>query len=81
VLGEIPLETFAHVFDHWMERLEWVSQANGGHYPYAQDLLIQFFLFRIRDRGAKPEWNTFSLDFVDSRLRQSSAPGFSLHLI
>jgi hypothetical protein len=32
VLGEIPLETLAHVFDPWMERLEWVSQNNGGYY-------------------------------------------------
>jgi histone-lysine N-methyltransferase SETMAR len=31
VLGEIPLETLAHVFDHWMERLEWVSQNNGAY--------------------------------------------------
>jgi hypothetical protein len=33
VLGEIPLETLAHVFDDWMERLESVSQKNGGYYP------------------------------------------------
>jgi histone-lysine N-methyltransferase SETMAR len=33
VLGEIQLETLAHVFDHWMERLEWVSQNNGGYFP------------------------------------------------
>jgi hypothetical protein len=33
VLGEIPLETRAHVFGHWMERLHWVSPNNGGYYP------------------------------------------------
>jgi histone-lysine N-methyltransferase SETMAR len=33
VLGEIPLATLAHVCDHWMERLEWVSQKNNGYCP------------------------------------------------
>jgi hypothetical protein len=33
VLGEIPLETLAHLFDHWKERLERVSQNNGGYCP------------------------------------------------
>jgi histone-lysine N-methyltransferase SETMAR len=33
VLGEIPLKTLAHVFEHWMERLEWFSHRNGGYYP------------------------------------------------
>jgi hypothetical protein len=33
VLGEIPLEGLAHVFEHWMERVEWVSQNNGGYHP------------------------------------------------
>jgi hypothetical protein len=30
VVGAIPLETLAHVFKHWMERLERVCQNNGG---------------------------------------------------
>jgi histone-lysine N-methyltransferase SETMAR len=33
VLGQIPLETLACVLEHWMERLEWVSQNNGEYYP------------------------------------------------
>jgi hypothetical protein len=33
VLREIPLETLAHVFDHWMERPDWVSQNTGGYGP------------------------------------------------
>jgi hypothetical protein len=37
VLGEIPLETLAHVFDYCMERLECVYQNNGGDYPQAKD--------------------------------------------
>jgi hypothetical protein len=62
VLGAIPLETLAHVFDHWMERLEWVFQNNGGYYPSAKDSLIELFFFPIRDRDAKPEWNTLYMD-------------------
>jgi hypothetical protein len=58
VLGEIPFETFAHVFDHWMESLEWVSQNIGGYYPQVKDSLISFFSFQIRDRDIRPEWNT-----------------------
>jgi hypothetical protein len=25
VVGQIPLETLAHLFERWMERLDWVS--------------------------------------------------------
>jgi hypothetical protein len=32
VLDEIPAETLERVFEHWMERLEWVSQNNGDYY-------------------------------------------------
>jgi hypothetical protein len=32
VPGEIPLETLAYLFRHWMERPEWVSHNNGGYY-------------------------------------------------
>jgi hypothetical protein len=61
VLGEIPLETFAHAFHHWMERLKWVSENNGGSSPEPDDSLISFFSFPIRDRDAKREWNTLEL--------------------
>jgi hypothetical protein len=33
VLDEIPGENLECVFEHWMERLEWVSQNNGDDYP------------------------------------------------
>jgi histone-lysine N-methyltransferase SETMAR len=33
VLSNIPMDTFYHVFEHWMERLEWMSQNNGDYYP------------------------------------------------
>jgi hypothetical protein len=33
VLGRIPLETLAQVFDHWLQRLEWVSQNNRDYDP------------------------------------------------
>jgi hypothetical protein len=33
VVTGIESETLASVFEHWMERLEWVSKNNGGYYP------------------------------------------------
>jgi hypothetical protein len=30
---DIAKGTLHRLFDHWMERLEWVSQHNGDHYP------------------------------------------------
>jgi hypothetical protein len=33
VQGAILIEALAHIFGHWIERLEWVSQTNGGYYP------------------------------------------------
>jgi hypothetical protein len=32
VLSRIPIETLQRVFEHWMERLEWISQNNGDDY-------------------------------------------------
>jgi hypothetical protein len=32
-LAAILAETLQRVFEHWMERLEWVSQNNDGRYP------------------------------------------------
>jgi hypothetical protein len=32
VIG-IESETLTAVFEHWMERLEWVSKNNGDYYP------------------------------------------------
>jgi histone-lysine N-methyltransferase SETMAR len=40
VLRDIPLETFAQVFEHCLERLEWICQNNGSYYPSAKDSLI-----------------------------------------
>jgi hypothetical protein len=34
IVTAIPPETFDGVFEHWMNRLEWVSQNNGDYYPY-----------------------------------------------
>jgi hypothetical protein len=31
-LDEIPPETLPRVFEHWIERLEWVSQNNTEYY-------------------------------------------------
>jgi hypothetical protein len=33
LLHEIPVETLEWVFEHWIERLEWLSQSNGEYYP------------------------------------------------
>jgi hypothetical protein len=33
VFSQVPIETLQRVFEHWMERLEWVSQNNGDYYP------------------------------------------------
>jgi hypothetical protein len=33
VVTGIESETLAAVFEHWMERLEWVSKNNGDYYP------------------------------------------------
>jgi hypothetical protein len=33
VVTGIKSETLTAVFEHWMERLEWVSQSNGDYYP------------------------------------------------
>jgi hypothetical protein len=40
VLGQIPIETLQRVFEHWMQRLEWVSQNNGDYYPSAKHPMI-----------------------------------------
>jgi hypothetical protein len=33
VMTGIESENFAAVFEHWVERLEWVSKNNGDYYP------------------------------------------------
>jgi hypothetical protein len=33
VVSGIESETLTAVFEHWMERLEWVSKNNGDYYP------------------------------------------------
>jgi hypothetical protein len=33
IVTAIPPGTLHCVFEHWMERLEWVSQNNGDYYP------------------------------------------------
>jgi hypothetical protein len=33
VVTGIESETLTAVFEHWMERLEWMSQNNGDYYP------------------------------------------------
>jgi hypothetical protein len=42
-LGQIPLATLARVFEHLIERPEWVSQKNSRYYPSAKDSLISVF--------------------------------------
>jgi hypothetical protein len=33
VLDKISVEILERIFNHWMERLEWVSQNNDDYYP------------------------------------------------
>jgi hypothetical protein len=33
VVTGIESETLAAVFEHWMERLEWMSKKDGDYYP------------------------------------------------
>jgi hypothetical protein len=33
VMTGIELETLTALFEHWMERLEWMSKNNGDYYP------------------------------------------------
>jgi hypothetical protein len=40
VLHEIPPETLLRVFEHWIERLEWVSQNDGEYYRQDKHSLI-----------------------------------------
>jgi hypothetical protein len=49
VLDEISPETLPRVFEHCIERLEWVSQNNGEDYRSDKHPLIQFFASTIRD--------------------------------
>jgi transposase len=58
VVTGIQSETLTAVFEHWMERLEWVSKNNGDYYPETTSCPIYFSPMSIRNRVAKPEWNT-----------------------
>jgi hypothetical protein len=51
----IESETLTTVFEHWMERLEWMSKTNGDYYPYTTSWLIYSSPMAIRNRVAKPE--------------------------
>jgi hypothetical protein len=33
VVTDTESETLTAVFEHWMEKLEWMSENNGGYYP------------------------------------------------
>jgi hypothetical protein len=46
------------VFEHWMERLEWVSKNYGDYCPWPTSWLIYVSPMSIRNRVAKPEWET-----------------------
>jgi hypothetical protein len=48
-LDKIPPETLPCVFEHWIERLKWISQSNGEYYRYDKHPLIEFFAPAIRD--------------------------------
>jgi hypothetical protein len=58
VVTGIESETLTAVFEHWMERLECISKNNGDYYPETTSWLIYFSPMSIRNRVAKPEWDT-----------------------
>jgi hypothetical protein len=62
VIG-IESETLTAESYNWMERLEWVSKNNGDYYPLTISWLIYFSPMAIRNRLAKPEWDTLYFDF------------------
>jgi histone-lysine N-methyltransferase SETMAR len=45
----IESETLTAVFEHWMERLEWMSKSNGDYHPYTTSWLIYFSPMSIRN--------------------------------
>jgi hypothetical protein len=49
VVTGIESETLTAVFEHWMERLEWLSKNNGDYYPQTTSWLIYFSLMSIRN--------------------------------
>jgi hypothetical protein len=58
VVTNTESETLTAVFEYWMERLEWVSKNNGDYYPSTTSWFIYFSPVSIRNRVAKPEWET-----------------------
>jgi hypothetical protein len=58
VMTGIESETLTAVFEHWMERPEWMSKNNGDYYSETTSWFIYFSPMSIRNRVAKPEWHT-----------------------
>jgi hypothetical protein len=58
VVTGIESETLTAVFEHWMERLEWVSKNDGDYYPETASWIIYFSPMFIRNQVAEPEWDT-----------------------
>jgi hypothetical protein len=49
VVTSVELETLTALFEHWMERLKWVSKNNGDYYPETTSWLVYFSPMFIRN--------------------------------
>jgi transposase len=58
VVTGVESEILTAVFEHWMERLESVSQNNSDYCSQTTSWLIYFSPLSVRNRVAKPEWDT-----------------------
>jgi hypothetical protein len=67
-LGQIPIENLQRDLEHWMERLEWVSENKSEYDPTAKHPLIQFCVSAIRNEDATLEWNTPEISTINSTL-------------
>jgi hypothetical protein len=80
VLGQISIETLQRVFEHWIERLEWISQNNGDYDSWSKHPPIWFSAYAIRDWDTTLERNILSNKKTrNNRMFDSSSDFFLPH--
>jgi hypothetical protein len=80
VVAVIESETLTAVFEHWMERLEWVVKSNGDYYPETTNWLIYSSPMSIRNRVAPPEWDTLYVAICPLGFDGQSPPSATNHI-
>jgi histone-lysine N-methyltransferase SETMAR len=60
VVTGIESETLTAAFEHWMERLEWMSKNNGYYYPQITTWPLYFSPMSIRNRVVKIKWDPYT---------------------